>query len=422
MPEAIVARILRLPGYGVYAWEAEDAASILRLWVRQTGEPVYVCGGCGRAARVIHSGTERRVRDLPWGTWTVWLVVEVHRVRCRCCGVRTERIPWLAGNTRDTARLAAAVAQDGEHAPVSRVAGKWGLPPETVRRLDKRVLRRWAAGRPRAPLRYLGVDEIFLGKGVKFLTVVSNLETGEPVWLGRERKRETLDRFFAEALPRRRRRFVRAVGVDMWEPFVQSETEEQATLLPLAPEPFDRPTWARGTVHPDHHIQFRRALYSVPTRYIGEIVDVRGDSRLVRIHHRGELIKVHPPQPPGGRSTDYTDYPAEQTPYAMRTPDACVRRAAEVGPAVGQFVTVLLGGTFPWARLRQAQKLLRLAERYGATRVNAACARALAFDLVEVRRVEAIVRIALEHEPPATERGTVVPLPARFTRPDSRRT
>jgi hypothetical protein len=188
------------------------------------------------------------------------------------------------------------------------------------------------------------------------------------------------------------------------------------TLLPLGPEPFDPPTWAQCTVHPDHHIQFQRALYSVPTRYIGAEVDVRGDSRLVRIYLGGELIKVHPP-PPGGRSTDYTDYPTEQTPYAMRAPDACIRHAAEVGPAVGQFVTVLLSGTFPWARLRQAQKLLRLAERYGAARVNAACARALAFDLIEVRRVEAIVRTALEHEPPASERGTVVPLPARFARP-----
>ena len=101
----------------------------------------------------------------------------------------------------------------------------------------------------------------------------------------------------------------------------------------------------------------------------------------------------------------------------MRAPEACSRRATEVGPAVGQFVTVLLSGTFPWARLRQAQKLLRLAERYGPARVNAACARALAFELVEVRRVEAIVRSALEHEPPAGVRGTVVPLPARFARP-----
>jgi Mu transposase, C-terminal domain len=209
----------------------------------------------------------------------------------------------------------------------------------------------------------------------------------------------------------------RVHGTTRRAPRVAFETEEQPTLLPLGREPFDRPTWAQCTVHPDHHIQFQRALYSVPTRYIGAEVDVRGDSRLVRIYLHGELIKVHPPQPPGGRSTDYTDYPAELTPYAMRAPDACIRRATEVGPAVGQFVTVLLSGTFPWARLRQAQKLLRLAERYGATRVNAACARALAFDLVEVRRVEAIVRTALEHEPPEGARGTVVPLPARFARP-----
>ncbi len=223
MPEAIVSRILRLPGYGVYAWEADDATSLLMLWVRQTArEPSYVCGGCGISVRDVHSWTERRVRDLPWGTWLVWLVVEVHRVRCRRCGVRTERLPFLAGKAHYTARLEAAVAQDCEAAPVSRVAATWGLPPETVRRMDKRVLRRWAASRPRNPLRYLGVDEIFLGKSVKFLTVVSDLERGEPIWAGLERKRETLDRFFAEALPPRRRRAVRAVCVDMWEPFAQS--------------------------------------------------------------------------------------------------------------------------------------------------------------------------------------------------------
>jgi hypothetical protein len=150
---------------------------------------------------------------------------------------------------------------------------------------------------------------------------------------------------------------------------------------------------------------------------IGQRVEVRGDSRLVRIYHHGELIKVHAPQRPGGRATDYTDYPAERAPYAMRAPEACCRGADAVGPAVGQFVRVLLSGTFPWSRLRQAQKLLRLAERYGAARVNAACARALAFELLDVRRVELIVSAALEREPAPTERGTVVPLPGRFARP-----
>jgi hypothetical protein len=57
-----------------------------------------------------------------------------------------------------------------------------------------------------------------------------------------------------------------------------------------------------------------------------------------------------------------------------------------------------------------------LVERYGATRINAACARALAFELLDVRRVEAIVGTALEREPGPAERGRLIPLPARFAR------
>jgi len=206
-------------------------------------------------------------------------------------------------------------------------------------------------------------------------------------------------------------------GTTRQVPRVVFETVEQTTLLPLAPEPFDRPTWSQATVHPDHHVQFRRALYSVPTRYVGQRVEVRGDSRLVRIYQHGTLIKTHATHAPGQRSTDYADYPAALTPYALRAPDRCIAQGTALGPAVGQFLTVLLDGVFPWARLRQAQALLRLAERFGAARVNAACARALAFDLVEVRRVQRILQSALEREPASTERGAVLPLPARFARP-----
>ncbi len=165
-------------------------------------------------------------------------------------------------------------------------------------------------------------------------------------------------------------------GTTRQAPRVVFEAVERATLLPLAPEPFDRPTWARAKVHPDHHIAFRRALDSVPTRYVGQAVDVRGDRRLVRIYCRGELLKVHPVQAPGGRSTDSTDYPAERTPYALRAPDYCIRQAQDLGPAAGQFTTVLLSGTFPWVRLRQAQKLLRLAEPLrGGARQRRLCPR-----------------------------------------------
>jgi hypothetical protein len=47
---------------------------------------------------------------------------------------------------------------------------------------------------------WLGVDEIYPGKNEKFITVVSNLDSGEPSWFGRERKKEMLDQFFQEEL------------------------------------------------------------------------------------------------------------------------------------------------------------------------------------------------------------------------------
>jgi len=81
----------------------------------------------------------------------------------------------------------------------------------------------------------MGVDELFWGKG-KCLTVVSDLVAGEPIWAAPERKKATLDRFFAEYLPARRRRAVKAVCVDMWRPFLDSLREH----LPNAAIVFDK--------------------------------------------------------------------------------------------------------------------------------------------------------------------------------------
>ncbi len=236
MPEEIVRRILRLPGYKVIGDRFEEDGSQVTLSVRRASSRLaFVCGGCGVGKRRIHSVRERRVRDLPWGTWKVWLVVEVHRVYCRRCGVRSERIDFLEGKHPYTARFSAAVARDCEDAPVNRVASKWELSTQTARRIDKRALQAWSRTRPRRPLRWLGVDELFWRKG-QCLTVTSNLEAGEPIWAGPDRTRESLDRFFADRLPPRHRRSVRAVCVDMWEPYLQSLREH----LPKAAIVFDK--------------------------------------------------------------------------------------------------------------------------------------------------------------------------------------
>jgi transposase len=205
-------------------------------------------------------------------------------------------------------------------------------------------------------------------------------------------------------------------------PLVVFQEEERAQLLPYDGEPYAVPDWHPAIVHPDHHVTYRYALYSVPdSRCLpGAKVEVRGDTQLVHIYHKGVVIKVHPRKPPGGRSTDPDDYPQELTLYATRAPDRAKRLAHELGPAVGAFADQLLDGTFPWSKLRQAQKLLRLGQRYTPARLDAACQRALAVDLIDVRRVERILVQALEAEIRSNgEPATIISLPGRFARPGS---
>ncbi len=194
--------------------------------------------------------------------------------------------------------------------------------------------------------------------------------------------------------------------------------EEQARLQPYDGVVYDVPVWREATVHVDHHISFANALYSVPSTTCppGTKLEVRGDRDLVRIYRKGELAKTHVRQPRGGRSTDPEDYPAEKTAYALRAPDRVVRQAKQLGANVAAFAERLFEGPLPWAKLRQGQKLIRLGEKYNAARLDAACARAIDHELIDVRRLERILVMALEKPEPVAP-AVLAPLSARFARP-----
>lgn len=200
------------------------------------------------------------------------------------------------------------------------------------------------------------------------------------------------------------------------------ESAEKAAMLPPPAEPFDVPRWIDDAkVHPDHHIQVARALYSVPTLYLHKRVRVRADKTTVRIYFGTELIKMHPRQPPGGRSTDASDYPVGKAAYAMRSVDAVLTRAKDKGAHIGMFVERLLAGPLPWTRMRQAYALVRLCDKHGDGRVEAVCQSALAFDVVDVSRVTRMVKAAAKPTTPTqgNPRSNLVQLALpRFARPE----
>jgi len=220
MSESEWTKILGWPGYRVYRSEINEQVKTLRLWVRRKrGNRKLVCSGCGQRVEGIAEVYEREVRDLPWSELRTTVVIELYRVRCPNCGIKAEKVPVLPSKAPFSKRFEDAVGQACESAAVRRVARLFGLAASTVRAIDVRYLKRWAEQRKKPALRLMGVDEIYLGKKQKFLTVVSNLETGEPLWFGRERRKETLDEFLANHLSGLQRQVIRAACVDMWEPY-----------------------------------------------------------------------------------------------------------------------------------------------------------------------------------------------------------
>src|SRR5437868_12675683 len=213
-------KILGWPGYRVYRHEIDEAAKRLRLWVRRKrGNRKLICSGCGRKFSEAHDYNEREVRDLPWGEYRTTVIIEVYRVCCPNCGIRVEKVPQLPSKAPFSKRFEEAVGQACESASARQVARRFELAASTVRAIDLRYLERWAAARRKPALRQMGVDEIYLGKKQKFVTVVSNLESREPLWLGGERKKETLDEFFRTQLSRKQRHGIEAACLDMWEPY-----------------------------------------------------------------------------------------------------------------------------------------------------------------------------------------------------------
>jgi transposase len=189
--------------------------------------------------------------------------------------------------------------------------------------------------------------------------------------------------------------------------------QEAGALLPLS-LPYDVPVFATVKVHRDFHVEVGRALYSAPKEYLGCHLDARADSALVKLFHRGQLVKTHPRQQPGRRVTDPADLPAEKTTYAMRDVTALARAARRHGDAIGVYAERLLDTDLPWTKMRQVYRLLGLVRRYGPGTVDQACTRALEVDVVSVTKISSMLEKATENTPPPPRPAAAAT--ARFAR------
>jgi transposase len=209
---------------------------------------------------------------------------------------------------------------------------------------------------------------------------------------------------------------MRMHGTIQCRPIELFRLEEAPVLLPAPAAVYDVPIYATCKVHRDHHLEIARALYSVPGNLIGSRVEVRADRSTVKIFARGHLVKVHPRQAPGRRSTDPADLPTERAGYALRDIDHLKRLAARHGDHIGAYATALLEHPLPWTKMRQVYALLGLVKKWGPERVDAACQRALDAEAVNVGLITRMLERATETEPDTTEATATAAPATRFSR------
>ena len=191
---------------------------------------------------------------------------------------------------------------------------------------------------------------------------------------------------------------LRIHGTTCAQPAVVFAEHEAAVLLPAPEVTYQVPIYTEVNVHRDYHVQVGQGIVldtGTPSRATDSS---RADDELVKLFHRGQLVKTHPRQAPGGRSTDPEDLPAEKTAYAMRDLAAAdQRRAAGTGPTSASTPNGCSTTSCRGPRCGRSIGCSGWPNATAAEPVDTACGRALDLDVVSVTKIAAMLEKATEN-------------------------
>ena len=175
------------------------------------------------------------------------------------------------------------------------------------------------------------------------------------------------------------------------KPYEVFKEEEKPKLKALPVEKFDLPLWKEAKAHPDHHIVFDKSYYSVPTRYIGRKVWVRGGLSTVQVFYEGVLVKSHMRAERAGTwRTDEGDYPPEKSMYLLKTVSYYQEQALRYGEYVSKLVGEIMS-EHAYRNLRKVQGIFRLGDKYGEEALNLTCKRCLFYEDYRMATIKRIL-------------------------------
>ena len=223
-------------GFGIRGYryvKTEYEASTVAFTVRQESNDLR-CPACG-SRRVIRRGVRRRrFRCLPIGSRPVQIVLDVPRTGCLDCGgVRQVAVGFADPRRSYTRAFQRYVIELSKHMTIRDVAGHLHVGWDLVKDIQKRSLSRRFGHIRLKHLRRIAIDEISIGRGHRYLTVVLDLASGAVVFVGDGKGAQALDPFWKRL--GRARATIEAVAIDMSRAYIRAVE----TNLPKAVLVFD---------------------------------------------------------------------------------------------------------------------------------------------------------------------------------------
>lgn len=192
---------------------------------------------------------------------------------------------------------------------------------------------------------------------------------------------------------------VRIHGTTGKRPIDLFEAEEQAVLLPLPRQRWERVIWKTATVHADSHVQIDGAFYSVPWRHIGQKLWVRVSPHSVAIYHEDAILCSHSLAKRGERKLVEAHLPEHRRDLRERSRSHWEKRAGHLGPDVRRLVEAIFDSEDVLLQLRKVQAIVTHLEGFPIDRANRAARRALHFESLSYRAVKSILSKGLDFEP-----------------------
>ena len=192
----------------------------------------------------------------------------------------------------------------------------------------------------------------------------------------------------------------------------QFEALDQPALKPLPSSRYEYAEWRKARVGADYHVEVDEHFYSVPYQLVGQELDVRLTAQTMECLHGGKRVACHVRSRGKGKSTTLVEHmPRQHRHYAEWTPPRLVKWAHETGPSTAEAVEgILTSKAHPHQGFHSCLGLRRLAQRYGAERLEAACRRAVRIHGLSYKSIRSILKRGLDRQELGAETPSA-PLP-----------